>query len=179
MEANTRKEKAMRKMKLYLVIIFGLCAILFVGILNKGYEYYEPEICLKYPTFRMVFLKPDLADNYKINELLISTKKKLIQYNKVYALNERLGEAAKIIAVVLLQLFLTFLFIKFFEKYQYRYLIIDVLLFLFSAFTLFILTSLGLIKNNKLVLIVLIVVFNFLFNYLLRNFFFSKMANKI
>jgi hypothetical protein len=178
MEKNFRKEKTMRKMKLYLIIIFGLCSLLFVGMLNKGYEYYEPEICLKYPTFKMIFIKPDLPDDYKTNELPIPIKKELNQYNRVYEINENLGDVAKLIAVIILQLFLTFVFIKLFEKYALRYFVFDVFLFFFSATVLFILISLDVFKKNEVILIASILGFNFLFNYVFRNVFFSKIKSK-
>ena len=148
-------------------------ALLFVGVLNKSYEYNEPEICLKYPTLKMVFVKPDLPDNYKTDALSISVTNNLNSYNKVYNINEKLGEVGKAIAVILLQLFLTFLFIKNFKEYKISYLIFDVVFFIISAICLFV--FLELFKLNILLIASLILIFNLFLNYFLRNFFFNKL----
>ena len=161
----------MIRTKLIFIIISALCVWLFVGILNKGYEYYQPQVCLKYPTLKMVFVKPDLADN-ETESLTALASKNVEEYNRVYQINERLGEASKLIAVILIQFFLTFLFVRFLKNYAVKVFVLDVVLFILSALVLF--TMLELFSKEWVVIILSILLFNFLINYLCRNLLVSK-----
>lgn len=166
----------MSKSKIISLLISGLCAVLFVGLLNKSYEFYEPELCLKYPSTQFVFTKPELPDNYSDEKLNPEMEEELAKYNETYKLNEKLGFAAPVLAHVILQLFLTFLFIKRTEKYEFRFFIIDLFLFFISSLILSIGLSIALYYSQNLVGGAIIFVFNFLINYKLRNFIFSKVV---
>lgn len=165
----------MSKTKIIAILISGLCAVFFVGLLNRSYEFYEPELCLKYPTTKFLFTKPELPDNYNIEELNPETKKELMEYNKTYELNEKIGIAGPILAHIILQLFLTFVFIKWVEKYEFRFFIIDLFLFFISSLILSIGLSVALYYSQNLIGAAIIIVFNYLINYKLRNFIFFKM----
>nr|WP_315222331.1 hypothetical protein [uncultured Flavobacterium sp.] len=179
-EKNFRKEEAMIKFKIILLIIIGLIAWLFVGIINKSQEYYEPELCLKYPTLQIKLNKPYLSENLEINKLNKETRGEYISYAKNYNLIEKLVYVGAILPFIILQFFLSVLFIKFIAKYSFRVFLFDILLFIISfAFLCFFLT-LGFFHYKNIVLYVLgILIFNLILNFFTRNFILIKKSTVI
>lgn len=178
METNFRKEKTMRT-KILLIFITAICAVLFVGMINRSYEYYEPEIAMKYPTLQFVFLKPELPDNYKIEALPIDTKVQLLAFNRVIEINEAMGVFGQIIAFVLLQLFLTFLVIKWIKNYRIKYFFVDLFFYMLSLFVLALATATSVFSSQFVLFAILILGFNLIVNFFLRNMVFKKMTSTI
>jgi hypothetical protein len=180
MENYTGKEKTMILKKTILVSIGCICTVLFVGVINNGSEYYNPELCLKFPTLKMVFVRPDLPDHYKIEELSQESKKNILQYNKNYELNKKIGFWGKVLSVAILQFLLSSIFIKIFEKYNRINLQFDIILFLISLSLLLINIIFYTYFLKKLFICIgITLVINFLVNYKLRNLIFKKIEKRL
>jgi len=170
MAKHFREEKTMITRKLIAILFFGICALLFVGVLNKSYEFYEPQLCLKYPTAKIFFVRPELPD---VDDLSLKENQnpRFQEYDEVYQLNQKLGASAEVIACILIQLFLSVLFTKWFTPYKMKFLVFDIVLFL-SSMVLFFMAFL-IFHSNYLTLFIIVFGFNFLVNYKLRNMIFN------
>lgn len=158
----------MIKSRFLILIFLGLFIIFFIGIINKSNEFYEPELCIKYPSYKIFINNSDNYDTKILNE---ETKKQVLAFTRNYNLNEKLGIISPILAFSLLQLFLTFLFIKYNSKYNIRNFFVDVILFLFLLLLLFILLTVCFYYNKYfLIIIFIILLFNYVVNYKIRNF---------
>jgi hypothetical protein len=171
MEEHFREEKTMIKRKLIAILFFGICALLFVGVLNKSYEFYEPQLCLKYPTFKIFFVKPELPDDNDLS-LEDNQNSQFQEYDEVYQLNQKLGASAEAIAYILVQFFISAVFLRWFKPYQMKFLIFDIILFFSSIMVFFV--AFSIYNSNYLILLIIVFGYNFLVNYMLRNLIFNK-----
>lgn len=152
----------MKKYKIITVLFLGIFTLLFVGILNKSYEFYEPQLCLKYPTFKIFFNKPEVSEEGLDSNVSETKNSQLQEYESVYELNENLGNTGEISAYVLVQLFLTALFAQWIKFYKCRFFTIDIILFFISVIVLFIAFATSIYHSQFWIAGILILAFNFL-----------------
>lgn len=164
----------MKKHKIIAVLFLGICTLLFVGILNKSYEFYEPQLCLKYPTFKMFFNKPEVSEEVFDSNVSDTKNAQLKEYESVYELNENLGSLGEISAYVLVQIFLMALFAEWKKFYKFSFFAIDIILFFISVIMLFIAFATSIYHSQFWVTGILILVFNFLVTGMLRSYLIKK-----
>ncbi|MFB9076277.1 hypothetical protein ACFFLS_26065 [Flavobacterium procerum] len=159
--------------------MIGLVSWLFIGIINKSEEFYEPELCLKYPTLQIKFNKPDLSEDSEISKMNKEVKSEYISYTNNYNLNEKLGYIGEIVPYIILQLFLSVFFNKFITNYSLSLFFIDFFLFIISFTFLCSFLTLGFFYYKNIILYILgVLLFNLMFNFFIRNLIVNKKHNE-
>ena len=157
------------------MMVLLLIIWLFTGFLNRSYEFYEPELCVKFPPSTQLFLSyPDLPDHYSLQDLPEESRRHLLLYNKYVKLNDALGIWSVLIPASLIQLFLFVLFSHNKQPYKSSYFMIDSMLFIVALAVLII----G-IYTQKPVLLLLSLPFNYLLNHEVRNYLFASTINRV
>lgn len=131
-----------------IIFLIFLLIIFFIGIIDKGGEFINLELGVKYPTLKIFFSQQD---------------------ESIIRLNEKLGIVGVIIPYILLQIFMTLIFIK----AKFKHLIWGIIIFIVLLIALFIILNIAFFYNNK-ILYWIIISSVLLINYGLFSFYNKK-----
>lgn len=138
--------------KASIILLFFFIVLCFVGIIDKGNEFVDMELCLKYPTIKMFFTTKD---------------------HDIINLNEKLGMLGFILPYFLLQLFFTSIFIKLGFGEVFKSYILGLVLFSVLLLILIFFVNIALFYNIN-ILSISIVVGILAANYFFINFYNNK-----
>lgn len=162
----------MMKLKIFIEIFLFIIILLFTGVINRGYEFSDKEFVLTYPTTKFYFTKSETPDSY--NEFSEVQKKNIKDYDNILKIENKLGFFAHLIPLILVQLFISVLFIKPVKPYKSKYYIIDFLLF--GGSLLLLIPLMYYILNISVYYILLTVILNYILNFRIRNYIIGKLS---
>ncbi|NIF06661.1 hypothetical protein F3J23_14520 [Chryseobacterium sp. Tr-659] len=161
----------MIKIKIFIESFLFVIILLFTGVIDKGYEFSDKEFVLTYPTTKFYFTKSETPDSR--SEFSEVQKINQQNYDRILRIENKLGSFTNVFPLILVQLFVSILFVKPIKPYKSKYYIIDFLLF--GGSLLLLIPLMYYVLNISSYYILLILLLNYILSFRIRNYLIGKL----